>query len=421
MAAGVRTAARAVRVAVVAGDAVWRRNLCERLLPVEDLRVVREADALAEAEVEAALGHELDVVVWQATPTADGAPLAQAPFARAWRARRRDRGDAAGAPALVVAAAQTDQGLARLCLELGARDLVGANAPLPEIAEAIYRAARVEARVLSPAATGRAAAARGLAVAVFSLRGGVGKTTLAIELAAALRRAVGRPVALMDMALATGSVGVALGLRPARPLGDLLAEAAGLDEETLGTYLTPHAPTGLSVLCAPDAPDVAEYVRQAHVTAIVAAARLAFAATVLDTSSALGEADFAAAQEADAVLLTLGPDLPSAAAARLALDLFDRFDISRGKVGLVLNRARPGGVGARDLERTLGVPVWAEIGEDPRALAAVNGATTVWHLARRGPLARGAELLAARLVGPRLETAREARVRVAPLGAGSGR
>lgn len=390
MAAPVRDLARAVRVVLLSPDPAWRQVLAERLAPVEDLRIVRVGDSAVDEDVEAALDHDVDVVLWDSM----GVDPGQSALVQRWREPEAPR-----RPALVVAAPILTPALYRTGLALGACDLVLRDSALPELTESLYRSARGAAgQSASSASPAGAPAGQGLVVATFALRGGVGKTAVAIELAAALRRRLLRGTALIDLALPAGSVGTALGLASARPLGDLLGDSASLDGEMLRTYLSAHAPSGMHVLCTPESPEVAEYVRKAHVDAIVAAARASFRASVVDTGTALGETDFAVAQAADTILLILGPDLPSIAAARLALDLFDRFEIARGKVGLVLNRWRPGAPQRRDLERALGVPVWAVAVEDPNALAAMNGGLPVYHVRRRAPLALAAETLAARLV-----------------------
>lgn len=392
---------RTLRLAILSSDLGWRQTLVERLGPVDDLRVVRHGDANDETDVEAVLSHRVDILVWDAVDR----PGPSDAFGKAWGAL-----SAEGRPALVVVAQSLSPELYRTCVGMGAHDVVLRDGPLPDLTECLYRSVRGRPRPIEAAADAPAPGRPGLVATVFSLRGGVGKTTLAIDLGAALRRRLGAPVAVLDMALSTGSVGISLGVRPARPLGELMADAAALDGETLRTYLTPHAPSGLFAMCAPEVPEVAEYVRHSHVAAIIAASRTAFGATVIDTSSGLGEADFAAAQESDSVVLVVGPDLPSAAAARLALDLFDRFDISRGKVGLVLNRWRAGGVAARDLEKNLKLPVWAVVGEDPAALRAMNGGVPVSHVRPRGPLGTASAALASRLVGEAAAMERRARL-----------
>ncbi len=390
MAASARDMPRAVRVALLSPDPEWRALLAQRLAPVEDLRIVRTGDSDNEDDVEAALDHDVDVVLWDSP----GAEPGETALVQRWRAAGAPR------PALVVAAPDLTPDLFRTGLQLGASDLVLRDSALPELTESIYRSARGGAG--QPAAAHSPArdvpAGQGLLVATFALRGGVGKTAIAIEVAAALRRRIMRAAALIDLALPAGSVGTALQIGSARPLGDLLGDSASLDGEMLRTYLSSHGASGLQVLCTPESPEVAEYVRKAHVDAILAAARTTFRATVVDTGSALGETDFAVAQAADAILLVIGPDLPSTAAARLALELFDRFEIARGKVGLVLNRWRHGAPQRRDIEQALGVPVWAVVGEDPSALQAMNGGVPVSALRRHSPLVVAAETVAARLV-----------------------
>lgn len=392
MAAAVLPPTRALRVGVLSPDSGWRTLLAKRLAPVEDLRVVRHGSSLDEVDVEAVLTHETDVLILDLGP-GEAAPEG---WQEAWQALPY-----AARPALVVAASGLTPALYRTLISYGARETVLREAPLSDLTEAVYRQAN-RAGAAPHQDSHRPIVASdphgSLVVTVFSLRGGSGKTSVSIELAAALHRRLGAPVALLDMALGLGQVGVALRLRPARPLGDLLTDGASLDGETLRTFLSSHT-AGLEVLCAPDTPEVAEYVRQSHVTSMVRASRSAFRATVLDTSSALGEADFAAAQEADSVLLVLGPDLPSAGAARMALNLFDRFDISQAKVGLVLNRWRGFAPRPRDVEAALGIPVWSVIPEDPTCLTAMNRGLIAHAVAKRSAAVLAAEQLVTRLVG----------------------
>jgi len=394
MAAPLAEPTRALRVGILSTDGAWRTALAQRLAPVEDLRVVRHGDAAEETDVEAVLTHGVDVLVL------DFAGTAEPPGAwrKAWESMSPGT-----RPRLVVVADPLTPEVFRACVAVGAREVAVRSAPLPDLTEAVYRS--VQAADLPSEAALRAVGEPEpplgrLVVTLFSLRGGSGKTTLGIELAAALGRRLGRSVALLDLALGLGQVGTALGLRAARPLGELLTDGASLDAETFRTYLSGH-PAGLEVLCAPESPEVAEYVRQSHVAAMVAAARAGFPATVIDTSSGLGEAD--------SVLLVLGPDLPSVAAARLALQLFDRFDVSRAKVGLVLNRWRGLAPAPADVESALGVPVWSVIGEDPNCLTAMNRGVPVYAVRRTGPVVQGAEALATRLVGAAAQAARAAR------------
>src|ERR1700690_496174 len=114
------------------------------------------------------------------------------------------------------------------------------------------------------AAEARAAAAfrePGRIVAIFSPKGGVGRTTIAVNMAVAAASEPGSSVALMDGSFQFGDVGVLLNLNPKnKSIADLVPELeAGGELESLDTFMLTHS-SGLSVLLAPPSPELAETV-----------------------------------------------------------------------------------------------------------------------------------------------------------------
>src|SRR5204862_6469621 len=107
-----------------------------------------------------------------------------------------------------------------------------------------------------------AAVASGVAlspmVCVLGPKGGTGKTLTSCNLAVALA-GMAKKVALVDLDLQFGDVGLSLGLAPDRTVYDLAKSGGSLDIEKLDSYLTPHA-SGARVLLAPTRPDQASFV-----------------------------------------------------------------------------------------------------------------------------------------------------------------
>src|SRR5687768_8074704 len=120
----------------------------------------------------------------------------------------------------------------------------------------------------------------------YSAKGGAGSTTLACNVAVALKRATGKEVALFDCGLLFGDVGVVLNLNPRSTIVDLIpqmeAHPGPLDPEFLSQMMVPHA-SGVKVLLAPSSPEKAELVTAEHVQRVLVALRDQFDYVVIDT------------------------------------------------------------------------------------------------------------------------------------------
>ena len=193
-------------------------------------------------------------------------------------------------------------------------------------------------RLQSPAAT-----PEGKVVVVFSTKGGAGKTTLAVNLAVALKqRAAQTQVVLIDGVLAFGDVALFVNLQPKLTLYDAakagLKEPASWDE---GFLLA--GPAGVKILPAPVRPEQAEAVATEVLVAAVRFAKTNAAYVVVDLDSSFNERSLAILDMADTVLVVATPDLPSVKNVRLALDTLERIGISKGKTKVVLNRVASAG------------------------------------------------------------------------------
>ncbi|HEY8642470.1 MAG TPA: AAA family ATPase, partial [Candidatus Dormibacteraeota bacterium] len=192
----------------------------------------------------------------------------------------------------------------------------------------------------------------GHVVAVFSGKGGVGKSVLAINLAAMLGTETGEDVALVDLDLQFGDVAVLLGLQPVDTIADVPA-AAQVDAAFLGSVM-PEAPGHLRVLCSPLSPELADLVRPEHVAQVIDSLKATFNHIVIDLSQHLDDVALSALERADRIILVIDTNLPAIKDARLAFRIFATLGIPGEKVTLVLNRAdAPSDVTVSQIESNL--------------------------------------------------------------------
>ena len=177
----------------------------------------------------------------------------------------------------------------------------------------------------------------GQLIGVFSLRGGVGVTSLAVNLAVTLAGLWNTDVPLLDLALTMGQVALMFNTKPKAGIQDLAQrEQAELDDAAVESALYRH-PTGVHILPAPMHPEDAEMVSSTHVNSILPVVRDHYPHVVADLASDFQEVTLTALDHADRVLLVLAPELASVRAAVAALDTFTSLGYPEGKVKLVLN------------------------------------------------------------------------------------
>jgi pilus assembly protein CpaE len=177
----------------------------------------------------------------------------------------------------------------------------------------------------------------GQLIAVFSLRGGVGVTSLAVNLAITLAGLWNTDVPLLDLALTMGQVALMFNTRPKTGIQHLAQrEQAELDDAAVESSLY-HHPTGVCILPAPMNPEDAETVSGTHVNSILPILKDRYPHLVADLASDLQEVTLTALDHADRVLLVLAPELASVRAAAGALAIFASLGCPDEKIELVLN------------------------------------------------------------------------------------
>jgi pilus assembly protein CpaE len=228
-------------------------------------------------------------------------------------------------------------------------------------------------------------------VAIHGAKGGVGATTITVNLAAALRRLTERRVAVVDADLLCGDVGVLLDLPPDRGLVELLPSLGDLDAESVDDHFQEHE-SGIFVLGAPEQIQRAESVGPEDVARTLVTLRPYFDYQVVDTPSGLTPATLAVFDEADLVVVVVTPELPALRNAARLLRLASQLGYASEKLLVALNRAETSrlinrGVVEEHLQRA--VPV--EIPSDGRTVIDVMNAGEL--LLKSRPNSRAAECI----------------------------
>jgi pilus assembly protein CpaE len=260
---------------------------------------------------------------------------------------------------------------------------------------------------------GSAGRRRAFVTSVFSPKGGVGKSVVAVNLATALARISGEPVVVLDLDLQFGDVAVMLRLQPLHTFTDAISAGDLLDETLLRSFLARHEKSGVYVLSAPTSPSEADQVDAAAMLRVLDLLKDMFGHVVIDTPPHLSEVVLQAVAESDLVSFIVAMDVPSVKNARLGLQAFSLLQIPLAKVVLLLNRAGSKvHLAPHDIERVLEMKVDLSLPSDVSVTQSVNQGVPVLLEYPRSPfagqLAQLAELVLARAeeTGPGTWTAK---------------
>ncbi len=216
-------------------------------------------------------------------------------------------------------------------------------------------------------ASGEAAPA-GQVIAVFSPKGGVGRTTIAVNLAVAAALEGSKRVVLVDGSFQFGDVAVLLNLNPkGKSVAELVTELEAGDVDSVETFTINHS-SGIRVLLAPPSPEMAELITPAAVKHVIEVLRQRNDVVVVDCSSWFNDTTLGILDLADVVLTVLTLEITSIKNIKLFLEVAEQLGYEK-KVKLVLNRADTTlGIRVADVENSIGKKVDSTIISDGRAV-----------------------------------------------------
>ena len=389
-----------IRVLIVDDIPETRDHLAKLLGFEADIEVVGAAASGSEA---LSLASQLtpDVVLMDINmPDMDGIAATEALAARVPTA------------AVVMMSVQGEADYLRRSMLAGAREFLVKPFSSDELTASIRQVHTREREKLSriavaPSAGGPAEGAvdgePGQVVAVFSPKGGVGRTTLAVNLAVAAATELGRKVVLVDGSFQFGDVGVLLNLNPKnKSIAELAPELEHGEPESLDTFVINHS-TGIRVLLAPPSPEMAELITPTGVKRVIEALRRQHDLVVVDCTSWFNETTLAILDIADVVLTMLSLEITSIKNIRLFLEVADQLGYEHDKIRLVLNRADSTlGIRVADVEHSIGRKIDHTVVSDGRSVVyALNRGVPFFLSNREAQVSQDVLRLAVSLVGDR--------------------
>ncbi len=274
---------------------------------------------------------------------------------------------------------QTDADSARKAVVAGARDYLTKPLKMDEVIKAVQTALaqqeRRRALLSGESVTGPRSA--GMIITIFGAKGGIGKTTTAINLAAGLVTINAGSAVLVDMDTVFGDAAMMLDLPVEASLVDAAANIDGLDRASLGSYLVRHS-SGLKVLPAPFEPTDWRNVSPEAVEKVLTLLAQTHDFVILDCPATFTDLVAVALDKATIVLLLTSLDITSIKDTTTALKLLTGGMTNEDKIKLVINRAtNVNSVREEDVRKVLRREVFWSLPHDEEISASAQLGTPV--------------------------------------------
>ncbi len=254
----------------------------------------------------------------------------------------------------------------------GAKDFISApviKSELFDILDKIYNQFK----------TGSGFETKSRVITVFSNKGGIGKTSIASNLALELAKITKENVALVDLNFQFGDITTFLDLKPSFNISYVLENLTRINSEFLLNTLEKYKNTSLYILADPPCFKQAENVTKAQIAKLVELLKNTFSYIVIDAESGFEGKTITALNNSDLIFLVTVASLPALRNCQRILDLFQKLGYDNDKTQIVINRYMENDeITVEDVEKVLDKEVYWKIPNNYFTLmAAINKGISV--------------------------------------------
>jgi pilus assembly protein CpaE len=308
--------------------------------------------------------------------------------------------------ALVLVRDGTLDGLLPQYMRAGFRDVVDLSGGPEELREALESAIKWSTTLKLSRGDQPESETQGVAVCVFSSKGGSGKSFVATNLATALAARSGRPTAIFDLDVAMGDCFAYFGAEARRPLGDLIALGDKRDKESvvgagiqlaenLWGYATPSDPAG-------------DAMKSDETTKTIQSLQRHFDHVVLDAPADYSDAVLAAFDVASVIYIVAALDVVGVRHLSKGIETMMTLGVDPDRLRIVLNRADSKvGLSAEDVERIMNIKIDALVPSSRLVPTALNKGVPVYLDEPSSPVAAAIGAIADKILGSVARRSRE--------------
>lgn len=341
-----------IRIMIIDDIQETRKNIGRLISFEKDLIVVGEAQ---DAEQGIAIAKELEpdiILIDINLPGMDGLKAAEI------------LNQELPATSIIIISVQEEHYYMHQAIAAGAKEFLMKPFTRDELMEAIRHVFSFEERLSNHRTIEELKDEKSEVITIFSGKGGVGKTTVTVNLAVALASLTGEKVAILDLDLQFGDVSLIMDLHNNLTIADLIPQIGTIDSDELENYLLTHK-SGVKILAAPQKPEEAKLIKRTHIAKIIKLLQENYRYVLIDTEPAFHENNLVAFDFSDKILVISLLELATIKNIHQSLNIIGKLGNLREKVYLILNRCDAKfGLDIKDVEKTLDLPIKVHIPSD---------------------------------------------------------